>query len=149
MEKIKAPMIALLAVILLSTAAARHSYSQTCSVSADCNDSSVCTIDSCDTGNCAFISIVCNDSSACTLDSCDAATGCFYTAITCNDSNACTLDSCDAGTGCFYTPLPAEFSYYVSVTNEKVELVPFHCCIKRWCTTEDDFQINTGDSKCS
>jgi hypothetical protein len=43
--------------------------------------------------------IDCDDSDLCTTDTCDPNTGCLNTEIDCDDGNACTDDSCDPNTG--------------------------------------------------
>ncbi len=48
--------------------------------------------------------LVCNDSDLCTADSCNTATGCIFAPVTCDDGNVCTVDSCAAATGCVFAP---------------------------------------------
>src|SRR5664279_5279631 len=48
----------------------------TCTMS--CDDSNVCTTDSCDNGTCAHVDLSCDDADACTTDSCDMVTGCAH-----------------------------------------------------------------------
>jgi hypothetical protein len=61
----------------------------------------------CSGGSCGGTPVVCNDTNVCTDDSCDAATGaCKYVpnSSACDDGNKCTLeDRCSAGT-CKGTP---------------------------------------------
>ena len=73
----------------------------------NCDDGSLCTVDSCNTATgCVFTAKNCDDSNACTADSCDPTTGaCVNTAITCDDNNACTTDSCNSATGCVNTAI--------------------------------------------
>ena len=84
-------------------------------VTANCDDSNLCTDDSCDpkigclhAGN----SKPCDDSNACTTgDVCVtffSISGCAGNAINatvvCDDSNTCTTDTCTPSTGCTWTP---------------------------------------------
>ena len=97
----------------------------------NCNDSNVCTNDSCDQvlgcqhsnnslscsdGNACTTNDICSggscqggpppncaDTNACTTDSCNTTSGCVHTPLTCNDGNACTTDSCDTSSGCVFT----------------------------------------------
>lgn len=72
----------------------------------DCNDTNMCTNDTCNAATgCQHTAVVCEDSNACTADSCDPATGCVFAPVSCNDTNACTADSCDAATGCQHTAI--------------------------------------------
>jgi len=72
----------------------------------NCDDSNACTTDSCDSKlGCQNILINCNDNNNCTVDTCDKVKGCLNTPLVCNDSNACTNDSCNFLTGCVYTPI--------------------------------------------
>lgn len=68
-----------------------------------CDDSDVCTKDSCDTsvGLCVHETISCSDNDPCTADSCGVS-GCVNVAKVCNDANACTSDSCVGG-GCVFS----------------------------------------------
>ena len=72
----------------------------------DCNDSSPCTIDSCEPASgClhAPSAGACNDGNACTDgDHCDGGECTFDTLVVCDDNNFCTTDSCDPGGGCAY-----------------------------------------------
>jgi Dictyostelium (slime mold) repeat len=65
-----------------------------------CEDNSACTQgDVCRSGVCGA-TLDCNDSNVCTNDSCSPATGCVHLAnsLPCSDSNACTTgDTCSAG----------------------------------------------------
>jgi hypothetical protein len=73
-----------------------------------CNDSNVCTTDSCNpqTG-CVHTAISCNDGNACTTDSCDPQAGCQHGTVTCDDGSFCTHDSCDPASGCKFVFDPA------------------------------------------
>jgi len=53
----------------------------------------------------AFNSTDCNDGSVCTVDTCNPSIGCVHTPIVCNDNNNCTTNNCSFLTGCFYPPL--------------------------------------------
>ena len=73
-----------------------------------CDDSNVCTADSCDqlTGGCLHdnIAVQCDDNDACTTgDTCKAGTCIPGTAKICNDGNACTTDACDPASGACIT----------------------------------------------
>jgi len=71
--------------------------------------SDFCHHDGCDiTTGCfhiPFNSTDCNDGSVCTIDSCNPAIGCVHTPIVCNDNNNCTTNNCSFLTGCFYPVL--------------------------------------------
>ncbi|UCE61550.1 MAG: hypothetical protein JSU63_07325, partial [Phycisphaerales bacterium] len=72
-----------------------------------CDDFYLCTVDTCEAGQCTFTDVECNDDDACTEDACDPATGaCVFTpTVVCDDNDACTEDECDPLTGeCVYTP---------------------------------------------
>jgi hypothetical protein len=77
----------------------------------DCNDSNICTADSCDAvigciNDGTGVTVSCDDGDACTQnDVCqgDAVGTCGGGAVDCNDDNVCTDDSCDAATGCINT----------------------------------------------
>jgi hypothetical protein len=74
-----------------------------CTSDAECDDGSLCTVDSCNlsTGACENIAIDCDDGDACTDDSCNASTGaCENPTISCDDGESCTADSCDSSLGC-------------------------------------------------
>jgi len=77
-----------------------------CSTNADCNDSNVCTTDTCVSNLCVFTNNAdsCDDGNACTTSDTCSGGSCGGTPITCNDDNICTDDSCDPATGCVYTP---------------------------------------------
>ena len=51
------------------------------------------------------VGLNCDDSDVCTIDSCDPIDGCSNTAISCDDSDVCTADACDPITGCSNTPI--------------------------------------------
>ena len=81
---------------------------ETCTSSAQCNDSNPCTTDACVGGVCTHTAVNCNDNNPCTTDGCDAMNGaCYHTPIAgcgpcmgdadCNDGNPCTSDFCQAG----------------------------------------------------
>ncbi len=99
----------------------------------DCNDYTLCTVDSCSDGLCVhdpdddycstgnicydawcdpdngcviFPSDVCDDGNACTEDVCQPETDdCAYDPVSCDDHDDCTTDSCDPATGCVHTPI--------------------------------------------
>ena len=82
------------------------SFSDTCTMSAECDDGSLCTTGTCSGGACIHTPVCPDDGDACTLNSCDPATGaCSNPPDSCNDGDACTADSCDMVTGCSNTPL--------------------------------------------
>jgi hypothetical protein len=101
-----------------------------------CADSTVCNgAETCQNGTCTpGTPLNCNDSNVCTTDSCDPVTGCHHVPVTdgtscsdnnicngletcqagvcqpgsapnCDDGNPCTTDTCLAVTGCQHTPL--------------------------------------------
>ena len=96
-----------------------------------CADGTVCNgAETCQSGTCtAGMPLNCDDSNVCTTDSCDAVTGCGHDnnsaacddgnacttsdtcangscvggpAPDCNDGNLCTDDACDTGSGCVH-----------------------------------------------
>lgn len=77
-----------------------------CISNAECNDSNVCTIDTCNLNTgCVYTAAAgsCNDGNACTInDTCQAGVCVGPTPRNCNDNNVCTDDSCDTGTGCLH-----------------------------------------------
>ncbi|MCH9034472.1 MAG: hypothetical protein IID42_08210, partial [Planctomycetes bacterium] len=72
----------------------------------NCDDSNVCTTDTCDaTLGCQNTAVVdgtaCADGDLCNGDeTCQAGTCTAGTALNCDDSNVCTTDTCDATLGC-------------------------------------------------
>jgi len=71
----------------------------------DCDDSSVCTTDSCSAGRCYNIPVDCDDADACTIDSCDPVTGCIYDPVICDpglvcDNGVCVPVDCDGNGVC-------------------------------------------------
>jgi slime mold repeat-containing protein/thrombospondin type 3 repeat protein len=80
----------------------------------DCDDSNLCTVDTCDpvTGTCAHAPLVCDDANACTTDTCDPAIGCVFEPLSagavCDDGIACTAnDACDENARCIGSPEPS------------------------------------------
>lgn len=71
-----------------------------------CDDSEVCTDDSCDPGvGCVFTNNTssCDDADACTtLDVCSGGTCLGGAPLLCDDGEICTDDSCNPGTGCVF-----------------------------------------------
>jgi len=82
----------------------------------DCDDSNVCTTDSCGyvqgvpAGGCLHApnTSPCQDGDACIVgDTCqDGACLPGHSTKTCDDDNVCTQDACEAGIGCIFTMLP-------------------------------------------
>lgn len=93
-----------------------------------CDDSSVCTNDSCNPASgCVFsdvTAVVCNDSDGCTDDRCDQTNGCYHVNNTapCNDGNPCTAgDTCGGGVCQNGTPIaPPPETQNVTVSADKV-----------------------------
>ncbi len=82
---------------------------------AACDDGVRCTVsDRCSAGTCDGVPIECDDSDICTVDSCDESDGlcafarmdqCCADASECGDGNACTTDTCDVpNRRCEHTP---------------------------------------------
>ncbi|HKP56138.1 MAG TPA: hypothetical protein VJV78_05450 [Polyangiales bacterium] len=73
-------------------------------VSERCDDSNVCTQDSCGATGCQHTQISCDDGDVCTADSCDPELGCSNQpapGAACDDGDGCTTaDSCDAAGSC-------------------------------------------------
>ena len=71
----------------------------------DCNDSDVCTDDSCDpAAGCTNSNNTasCNDEDACTADDACAEGDCAGQTVICDDENSCTDDTCESDTGCLF-----------------------------------------------
>lgn len=67
-----------------------------------CNDSNICTVDSCDPTNGACINapVTCPPpQNKCQVSVCDPIAGCMLTPKNCDDNNFCTTDTCDINTG--------------------------------------------------
>jgi len=76
----------------------------------NCNDSNVCTADSCDpaTGACTHLPVngPCADNNACTTnDTCVAGACQPGPPLNCDDGNDCTMDGCRSSTGCYHAAL--------------------------------------------
>ena len=73
-----------------------------------CDDTNICTDDSCDPGmGCVFTPNLapCDDGNACTTaDACAGGICQGGSPPACNDANVCTDDGCDPGSGCTFTP---------------------------------------------
>ncbi len=77
-----------------------------CQVNTDCDDSNICTTDTCDAGTCSNTPVICDEPDACTTASCDPSDGsCTYVAIHCDDGNECTTDGCNPASGCVNVPV--------------------------------------------
>ena len=74
----------------------------------DCDDGSLCTIDSCVDGVCQYTLAVsgtpCDDGNPCTVDDTCNNGICSGNPIVCDDGNSCTDDYCDPVLGCVYVP---------------------------------------------
>ena len=85
-----------------------------------CDDSNVCTNDSCDSGvGCVYTvnSAPCDDGNECTqADTCQGGKCVVSDPVVCDDSNVCTDDSCDSESGCVYTANSAPCDDGVSCT---------------------------------
>ena len=84
-----------------------------CATSADCDDSKVCTVDSCEANvcihapqsGCCAVDAECNDGDICTTDTCidsacvtTAVAGCCTSDADCKDGLDCTTDTCEEST---------------------------------------------------
>jgi len=78
-----------------------------CEETADCDDGSLCTLDTCVSGSCENEPVDCGDGDLCTTDGCDPVTLCFWDPLSCDDADDCTIDSCDSESGCSNEPDPA------------------------------------------
>ena len=89
-----------------------------CTVNSQCDDSNVCTTDTCSNGICSHSTISgcctsssqCSDSNICTTDLCSSnvcshsiINNCCTSSSQCDDSNACTTDLCSSNV-CSNTP---------------------------------------------
>ncbi|MCO4760837.1 MAG: hypothetical protein KC502_04995 [Myxococcales bacterium] len=97
--------------VLKTTAANFVMTAGPCQDKSDCNDSDVCTVDSCESGHCAFKGTTggsCDDGDPCTPTSACAAGVCTGKVQTCSDDNACTKDDAcyakDGKAACAGTP---------------------------------------------
>ncbi len=83
-----------------------------CTDDAQCEDGSVCTVDTCDDdGACVASPLNCNDVVPCTLDSCDPDTGCVHDLddSLCTDGEDCNgVEVCHATSGCVYAAPPVD-----------------------------------------
>ena len=104
---------------------------QLCDTSADCDDGSACTLDTCSGGTCVGTPIDCSDGDPCTDDTCSAGV-CGHPLNTapcadgdpctsndrcsdgnciggpptdCTDHDVCTADSCQSVMGCTHAPI--------------------------------------------
>jgi len=82
-----------------------------CSDSCDtlCDDGDACTVDhhnDCEENGCLITPEVvdCDDSLLCTNDSCDSQGGCQYAPIVCDDGDSCTIDACNPADGLCAAP---------------------------------------------
>jgi hypothetical protein len=87
------------------TGPAESTRGNTCTSSANCNDSNACTTETCVSGLCQFVpaasgTACATDNNVCTNDVCNAAGACTHpnnTAACTDDGNACTNDVCSGG----------------------------------------------------
>lgn len=74
----------------------------------NCDDSNVCTTDSCLNGVCSHVKLTntpCSDNNKCSSDDqCFNGECVGVETLFCDDSNPCTIDSCDPLSGCVHTP---------------------------------------------
>jgi len=93
-------------------------YESVCSDPGYCDDSNVCTADSCDEsadGCCTHEDIPCEPRACYNNTGCDPTDGCQYESVCtdptyCDDHNVCTTDSCDEGADgcCAHEDIPCE-----------------------------------------
>ena len=82
-----------------------------CKNDGDCTDSSDCTVDTCQGGQCSNDLVAgsgkpCDDGNACTKGENCVLGVCAATLLDkCSDGNPCTLDVCDPSSGCLHTSL--------------------------------------------
>lgn len=74
----------------------------TCSTSADCDDGSACTTDTCSSGVCSNTPMNCSDGDSCTQDSCVEGScvnvnTCCSSGSDCDDGDSCTDNVCSSG----------------------------------------------------
>jgi len=74
-----------------------------CVNASECNDSDMCTIDSCVNQTCVYVPLNCSDGDACTSDTCDRILGCVHLNKSCNDNDGCTDDYCNITSGACYS----------------------------------------------
>ena len=115
-----------------------------------CDDANPCTVDgvcSTETGCPAKQEVDCNDSNACTVDTCDTVLGCQHTADTCDDGNMCTLDLCDTVEGCYHVQVDCNDENACTTdlcdANEGCYHVSIDCNDENECTT-DSCDISEG-----
>jgi cysteine-rich repeat protein len=74
-------------------------FTVNCSTNQHCDDSDLCTVDSCNlsTGQCSNAAKSCDDSNLCTTDTCDPGSGqCSNIAKSCDDGNHVNGDGCSS-----------------------------------------------------
>jgi hypothetical protein len=117
------------------------STTRTCTMSAQCDDSIACTVDTCGAGNvCTYSAVdaLCADPM---LPTCEVGRGCVAGAMRCtssaqcDDSVECTADACNAGGMCEHTPID-------SLCDEEAgeRCTATGCFASRTCTTEEECQ---------
>jgi hypothetical protein len=113
-----------------------------------CDDSNVCTDDSCDTvTGCVNTNNVasCDDSNACTTeDTCSGGSCVGGSVPDCDDSNVCTDDSCDPATGCVNTPNTVSCDDSNACTTE--DTCSAEVCVGGSAPDCDDSNVCTDDS---
>jgi hypothetical protein len=72
---------------------------------ANCSDGNACNVgETCQSGLCTGgVPLSCEDSNVCTIDSCDTSVGCLHVSMRCDDGDPCTVDSCNRNVGCVFT----------------------------------------------
>ncbi len=90
----------------LDTCDVKLGCEHTATGSGPCDDGNACTGgDTCGATGCAGTALNCDDGSVCTIDSCDLFQGCVHDggiAKFCSDTNPCTDETCDPLLGCVY-----------------------------------------------
>ena len=156
-----------------------HPIPACCTNDADCADISACTINErCAAGSCISDPLGCDDSNVCTTDSCNPMSGCVNTPVVngiscadgnvcngveacdggacsagssldCDDHNPCTADSCDLLHGCVNASIPGCCASDADCADTSACTVNERC-VDNACTSDplscDDGHVCTTDS---
>jgi hypothetical protein len=104
-----------------------------CDDAPDCDDKSICTIDSCQQGLCRHVMVMLDDSDPCTDDTCHPIDGIRHTPVNVDDQDACTMDAC-TGTGITHVPKTCPSDN--------------NACTKEACTPANGLCVSTPITMC-
>jgi len=142
-----------------------------CAQDKDCNDSNICTADTCQGGKCVFtptfptccvIDLECADSNPCNLDKCvnhvcryspnPALPDCCDTDADCDDGIACTAEHCDQGMQtCVKSLVPGQVPPCCWTDAECDDEDPFTIeqCVKNQCSNQVPYCPCIGGNPCN